>query len=479
MLFQTKEFLIYFLIVLVLLTILKHRKAQVAMLLLASYVFYSWWNVLLLAPILFSTVWDFFSAKQIYKSKTSAIRKRWLLASLTVDLGMLAWFKYYNFFIGSFNDFFAMADFKHSLPILNIILPVGISFYTFEAISYAVDVYKGRCKPCNNLIEFALYLAYFPHLVAGPILRPWDFLPQIAVSKTITKANFQQGIHLFLVGLFKKVLIADNLALFSDSLLSKPQGQPSLIIIIATLAFGIRIYCDFSGYSDMGRGVSKIMGIELPLNFNRPYLATNIQEFWHRWHISLSTWLRDYLYIPLGGSRTGNTYANLMITMVLGGLWHGAAWNFVFWGAYQGGLLIVHKTISTRLQLSPGVQAFLGKPSGKMASWLITQYFVFMGWIFFYVSSVPDIIYCVKKYLFFDFNLSVGGAGFGQTRPFTTVFLLIMFAAGQFISAKVGGYDRVLNNLTPAKRVLSYATLIIFLFLLWPLTDTPFIYFQF
>ncbi len=479
MLFQTKEFLIFFLIVLVLLATLKPRKVQVVILLLASYVFYAWWNVLLLAPILFSTLWDFISAKQIYKSKTPAIRKRWLLASLTVDLGMLVWFKYYNFFIESFNDFFALAGIKYSLPILSIILPIGISFYTFEAISYAVDVYKGRCKPCNNLIEFALYLAYFPHLVAGPILRPWDFLPQITVSKTITKTNFQQGIHLFLVGLFKKVLIADNLALFADTVLSKPQGQSSLAILIATLAFGVRIYCDFSGYSDMGRGISRIMGIELPLNFNRPYLATNIQEFWHRWHISLSTWLRDYLYIPLGGSRSGYIYVNLMLTMVLGGLWHGASWNFILWGAYQGTLLIAHKIISKRLQYYPSVQLFSGKPSGKIASWLITQYFVFMGWILFYISSVPDIIYCVRKYLVFDFSLSLGGAGFGQARPFMTMFLLLLFAAGQFISAKIGGYDKVLDNLTPAKRVLSYATLGIFLFILWPVTDTPFIYFQF
>lgn len=479
MLFQTKEFLIFFLIVLLLLTSLKQRKAQIGMLLLASYIFYSWWNVLLLAPILFSTGWDFFSAKQIYKSENPATRKRWLLASLTVDLGMLAWFKYYNFFIETFNDFSSLAGIKYSLPILNIILPVGISFYTFEAISYAVDVYKGKCKPCNNLIEFALYLAYFPHLVAGPILRPWDFLPQIAVSKRITKSNFQQGLHLFLVGLFKKVLIADNLALFANSIFSKPQGQSSLIIIMATLAFGVRIYCDFSGYSDMGRGIAKIMDIDLPLNFNKPYLAMNIQDFWHRWHISLSTWLRDYLYIPLGGSRSGSMYANLMITMVLGGLWHGAAWNFVFWGAYQGALLVAHKVISKRLQLVPHIQTFLNKPSGMITSWLITQYFVFMGWIFFYVSSVQDIIYCVKKYLFFDFNFSVGGAGFGQARPFTTILLLLIFVTGQFVSAKIGSYDKVLNDLTPTKRVFSYAMLGILFLILWPLTNTPFIYFQF
>jgi alginate O-acetyltransferase complex protein AlgI len=479
MLFQTREFLLFFLIVLVLLTFIKQRKAQVAMLLLASYVFYSWWNILLLGPILFSTIWDFFSAKQIYKSKTPAHRKRWLLASLTVDLGMLAWFKYYNFFIDSANDLLVLAGGQPALPILNIILPVGISFYTFEAISYAVDVYKGRCKPCNNLIEFALYLAYFPHLVAGPILRPWDFLPQITERKTITRTNFQQGIHLFLVGLFKKVLIADNLALFSDSILSKPQGQSSLAIVLATLTFGVRIYCDFSGYSDMGRGISRIMNIELPLNFNRPYLATSIQEFWHRWHISLSTWLRDYLYIPLGGSRSGNTYVNLMITMILGGFWHGAAWNFVFWGAYQGGLLIAHKVISTRLQQNRNIQAFLSNPSGKFISWLVTQYFVFMGWIFFYVSSVPDIIYCVKKYLFFDFNFSVGGAGFGQARPFTTVSLLIIFVVGQLIATQIGGYDKLLNTFSPRKRVLTYAALSIMLFILWPIADTPFIYFQF
>ena len=479
MLFQTQEFLIFFLLVLVFLSVLKQRKTQIAILLLASYVFYAWWNVLLLAPILFSTLWDFFSARQIYKSTSPVIRKRWLLTSLTVDLGMLAWFKYYNFFIGSFNDLFAFAGIKHSLPVLNIILPVGISFYTFEAISYAVDVYKGKCKPCNNLIEFALYLAYFPHLVAGPILRPWDFLPQITKKLTITKANFQNGTHLFLVGLFKKVLIADNLALFSDSILSKPQGQSSLVIMIATLAFGVRIYCDFSGYTDMGCGISKIIGIDLPINFNRPYFAQNIQEFWHRWHISLSTWLRDYLYIPLGGSRTGKAHVNLMITMVLGGLWHGAAWNFVIWGGYQGGLLVVHKMVTRQLQKSSGIQTFLGSPGGTIASVLLTQYFVFMGWILFYVTSVPDLIYCVKKYLLFDFNLSVGGMGFGQTRPFTTIFLLIIFWTSQIVSAKTGGYDKVLNNLTPAQRVLSYATLGIFLFILWPLTDIPFIYFQF
>ena len=479
MLFQTKEFLIFFIAVLALLAVLKRSRAQIVMLLIASYIFYAWWNIFLLAPILFSTLWDFFSAKQIYKSKTATSRKRWLLTSLVVDLGMLAWFKYYNFFVGAFNDLFAAVGITYALPVLNIILPIGISFYTFEAISYSVDVYKGRCKPCDNLTDFALYLAYFPHLIAGPILRPWDFLSQISAKKIITRLNFQSGIHLFLIGLFKKVVIADNLALFADSILSKPQGQPSLVIIIATLAFGVRIYCDFSGYTDMGRGISRIFDINLPINFDRPYFAGSIQDFWRRWHISLSSWLRDYLYIPLGGSRTGNAYVNLMITMVLGGLWHGAAWNFVLWGAYQGGLLAAHKAVSEKLQYRPGFQSFLAMPSGKIVSWLVTQYLVFMGWILFYVSNVPDIFYCLKKYLLFDFNLSIGGIGVGQARPFTTIMLLALFAAGHIIAAKIGGYDHVLNNLTPAKRILSYAAVCAFLFILWPLTDTPFIYFQF
>lgn len=320
-------------------------RLQNLVLLVASYVFYGWWSWKFLGLIALSTAIDYVAGLRIADSDDPTVRKRWVAVSCVSNLGILAAFKYFDFFLGSLGELLTMLGLGAALPSLSWVLPVGISFYTFQSMSYSIDVYRGDTKVSRNPLEFAVYVSFFPQLVAGPIERSSNFLPQVARPRTVTARGLETGLFLVLWGLFKKVVVADNAAVIANAVFDDVAGHQGAELWLGALAFTIQIYGDFSGYSDIARGLAKAMGFELMVNFKLPYFATSPSDFWRRWHVSLSSWLRDYLYIPLGGNRSGRwgTYRNLFLTMVLGGLWHGAAWNFVLWGVYHGLLLVVYR----------------------------------------------------------------------------------------------------------------------------------------
>ena len=345
MLFNSIVFFVFLLVVLPVFYGLKKNEHKKIWLLVASYVFYGYWDWRFCSLLLFSSLVDYFVGLNLHKEKDQKKRKRWLQLSLVVNLGLLATFKYFNFFINSFQAVLDGFGFSSDYLHLNILLPVGISFYTFQTLSYTIDIYRKRIEPTRDFLSFALFVSFFPQLVAGPIERAKTLLPQLEKLKAPTFKMVQDGISLIVLGLFKKVMIGDTAGRYADHIFSDLAIYPSMEVVVALLLFTIQIYADFSGYSHIARGVAKLLGIELMKNFNQPYFSRNITEFWHRWHVSLSTWLRDYLYISIGGNRKGNTrtYFNLLITMLLGGLWHGASWNFVIWGGLHGLYLLVHR----------------------------------------------------------------------------------------------------------------------------------------
>ncbi len=411
----------------------------------------------------------------------SARRTAFLVTSLATNLGILGAFKYGNFFLDNLQGFGGWLGHSWHLPAWHVILPVGISFYTFQTMSYTIDVYRGQLEAERSLLRVALYVAYFPQLVAGPILRPQQFLPALRVPWTLEAANLQSGFHLALVGLCKKVLIADSVSGMVDAILGNPQGQPSLLVIFATLLFAVQIYCDFSGYTDIARGISRMFGVEIPLNFNYPYFSTSIIEFWRRWHISLSTWLRDYLYIPLGGNRLGSsrTYTNLLITMILGGLWHGASWNFVLWGAYQGVLLCLNRILRAFVERVPGLQRFLESRFGTLLRWCVTTYLVMLGWLIFRVTSWPDLVAALRAFVVFDGRLQATALGLGNTAPVLALLALLVFAMLHTFGHFVRRWPELLDATPKPILAILYFLIGMVLFYGWPGANEPFIYFQF
>ncbi len=347
MLFNSIDFALFFAIVLVLYWRLPPRFRN-HILLIGSIYFYGKWNWRFLGLLGISTVVDYSVGRFLSLTDDERARKRLLLLSMATNLGILGIFKYANFFVDSFAELVGGLGLDPNEPFLQVVLPVGISFYTFQTMSYTIDVYRRRLDAVDDLLVFATFVAYFPQLVAGPIERAKVLLPQLqTTTRSIDRDRITSGVGLMLLGLFKKVVLADGVADIADAAFADPSTQSSISVFIGILAFAIQIYGDFSGYTDIARGVSRLLGIELTINFSQPYLSRNITEFWRRWHISLSNWLRDYLYIPLGGNRKGpfRTYVNLMATMVLGGLWHGASWNFVVWGTLHGLFLVVHRRV--------------------------------------------------------------------------------------------------------------------------------------
>ena len=395
MLFNSLEFLVFLSVVLSIYYLLPHR-GQNAFLVLASCFFYASWDWRFLFPLLFSTTTDYFCAARIdaliKRDAPVQARKKYLYLSLITNLGLLGFFKYFNFFVDSFHDLFLGLGIDVPMPALRVILPIGISFYTFQALSYTIDVYQGKLHATRSFWDFFLAVLFFPHLVAGPIQRASNLIAQVVKPRKTTLAQVQDGLHLIIWGYFKKVYIADGLAPIVNQVFSAPSATGGETMV-AVLAFAFQIYCDFSGYTDIARGVAKLMGFEFMLNFNLPYFATNPTDFWQRWHISLSSWLRDYLYISLGGNRGGyiKTYRNLMVTMVLGGLWHGAAWNFVLWGFYHGGLLIGHRLATPALRniatLTEGALRLPWLVFRIAAMFVLTCY----GWLLFRATSLQQI----------------------------------------------------------------------------------------
>ena len=387
MTFNSITFLVFFVVVslLMLLTkidfkIKKEKILQIRhmILLVASYVFYGWWNwkcALLMLGLTYIAYWS-----SLKSEKNNS--KIYLYTGIIVPLVILGIFKYFNFFIDSFSYVFGI----DKTGSLNIILPVGISFYTFQSMSYTMDVYRKQIECEKSFVKVALYIAFFPQLVAGPIVKAKEFIHQMYEDRNINWVNFKEGIQIFAFGLFKKIVIADNISVCVDAVFKMPQNYHALSVIMAVIGYSIQIYCDFSGYSDMAIGSAKILGYDLTRNFNMPYISKNISEFWKRWHISLSTWLQEYLYISLGGNRKGKirTYVNLFLTMLIGGLWHGAAWTFVVWGAFHGAALCVHKLW---MKIAKHDKYYKGTPVGNFFSSILTYLFVCFCWIFFRAES--------------------------------------------------------------------------------------------
>ncbi len=383
------------------------------------------WTILCVAIIFVGSSLDFFIGKTLGRTESPGARKALLLVSIFYYLGVLAIFKYMNFAVDSFATVASWAGIHVSPVHLRLVLPFGISFFTFETMSYTIDVYRREIPPCDRYLDYLLFVCFFPHLVAGPIVRPKSMLPQLAAEPVATDDLKAQGLFLIATGLLKKIVIGDTLGInLVNRVFDNPERYSSVEVLVAIYAYAIKIYADFSGYSDVAIGSAKLFGYELPKNFDAPYTAADLQEFWHRWHISLSTWLRDYLYVPLGGNRGGTffTYRNLMLTMVLGGLWHGASWNFVIWGALHGGALAVNRAWQRRKQARHPLQP-IGAPTtapiqgpyregppqpksksleikwtfGRVIAVIATFHFVCFAWIFFRAPTFAHAILMLKR----------------------------------------------------------------------------------
>jgi len=469
--FASLQFAVFLCIVYALYRVLNHRW-QNRMLLVASYVFYGAWDWRFLSLMLISTVVDYFVGLRLRDTEDGRMRRLLLLMSLVANLGMLGVFKYFNFFAGSFAELMGWFGVNVSWTTLSIVLPVGISFYTFQTLSYTIDVYRRRLDPTDRFLDFALFVSFFPQLVAGPIERASHLLPQVLAKRTITWDQTTRGLYLIAFGLFKKVVVADGVAGSVDAIYNASGVVTWADVILATYLFAFQIYGDFSGYSDIARGTAKLLGFDIMTNFRLPYFVTNPSEFWRRWHISLSTWLRDYLYIPLGGNQrgTGQTYRNLMMTMVLGGLWHGAAWNFVLWGIYQGGILCLHRPFAKSAGEKTGIGAFL--------LWAIKAALFFQvvcyGWLLFRACSFEQIwTYTIT--LVADFgNLATSV----PMPPFATMIGIPLLLALDVFEFRTDTPQFYRRWVTPARGLL-YAALLFTFLMGTSNAPSQFIYFQF
>ena len=399
MLFNTIDFVIFFFVVIGLVAILKYRRFQHLYIIFASFFFL------------------YYTGREIYKAGSKARKKAFLVLGLAGSLGLLGFFKYADFAIAQFNIFGNIVDIGSEIPLMNLALPIGISFYTFQSISYIIDIYRGNLTPSKTLREYAFFVSFFPTLVAGPILRAKQFLPQLREKMeqsgttgrlrrfVIQRSNLKFGLTLIALGFLKKMFFADNIGLLVDNIFSNPVGMESFSIMLGTIAFGVQIYCDFSGYSDIAIGAALIFGFKIPLNFNKPFFATSPSDFWSRWHISLSTWVRDYLYYPLVFKNRKSSvivYSSLLISMLLMGLWHGASWNFIIWGGMHGIFLATH-TIIKRKYPQISLHPFFQKNAGKIFSIIATQYLVFFTFIAFRVQDFDHMWYSMQKYVLWDF----------------------------------------------------------------------------
>jgi D-alanyl-lipoteichoic acid acyltransferase DltB (MBOAT superfamily) len=471
MLFNSGTFLQFFAAFLLLYYCVRnHLAARNVLIVLASYFFYGWWDYRFLALLLLSSLADFAVGLGLERLARPRARQALLTVSLVVNLGILGCFKYYDFFIASLMELLGQIGVQAQPPLLRVILPVGISFYTFQTMSYAIDVYRREIPATRNLVEFLAYVSFFPQLVAGPIERGKHLLPQFSQARRITRPMLEEGIWLCVWGMFKKVVLADNLAPLVEMVYDQPRPG-ALMVVLATLAFGGQIYCDFSGYSDIARGTARILGFEIMVNFNLPYVARNVREFWSRWHISLSTWLRDYLYIPLGGNRRGplQTHRNLFLTMLLGGLWHGASWNFVAWGAWHGLGLAAHRFWSARRDVAPERPA---RAMGAAVSWALTMAFVFYGWLLFRAGSWEQIVALTR---------ALGD----PSRPAWTASYCLNLALflGPLVAMQSWQFARK-DLLAPLQlrgwvRTLLQGALLAAIILFWEKEKVAFIYFQF
>ena len=475
MLFNSTIFFIFLGVILPIFYALPTKKSKNIHLLISSYIFYGYWDWRFCFLLLLSTIIDYFVGIKIFESENNKKRKKLLLISLFSNLGILGFFKYFNFFIDSFdsliNSFGGSLDFVH----LNIILPVGISFYTFQTLSYTIDIYRKKLDPTTNFIDFALFVSFFPQLVAGPIERAKHLLPQLDRKLSPTKNQIAEGIELIVYGLFKKILIGDAIGRIADNIFAYQEYYSSLDLLLALILFSIQIYVDFSGYSNIARGTAKLLGVEIMINFEQPYLSRNITEFWRRWHISLSSWLKDYLYISLGGNRDGKirTYLNLMITMLLGGLWHGASWNFVIWGGLHGLYLSVHKAFLRGEKISND-RIEKKHIFGDVFYIFLTYILVLITWLFFRIDSFSASYDIILK--FFKFSTS--------SISLRLLKITMAFIGTSFL-LDIVEYKFNLQNIFRLIKspIIAYSIIvpIFFIILMYMLQNAPypFIYFQF
>ena len=476
MIFNSLVFLKFIAVFSVLYFILKGRP-RLWLMFIASYFFYGWWDWRFLSLIVISTIVDFLVAQKMHTSDDQKERKRLLWVSMLVNLGFLAFFKYYNFFASSFEE---MANGMGLHPrdfTLNIILPMGISFYTFQTMSYTIDVYRKDLEPEKDWLKFATFVSFFPQLVAGPIVRASDFLPQFQKSHDFDWNRLITGVGRVIWGFFKKVAIADSIAVIVDQVWANPEMHSSSYVLIGLILYSFQIYLDFSGYSDIAIGLARIFGFDFPENFKTPYFSKGFSEFWKRWHISLSSWLRDYLYIPLGGNRGGQfgTYRNLMITMLLGGLWHGASWNFVVWGFLHGLYLILER--------------FVGQPIGRLMkgklhvpkwAWagvsILTVYILTnVAWVFFRSSDFHTAMVIFQRIGSFDnFTFSSVPNKFLIIKGFFLIAILLFIEITNF---KVHYNSLALRY--PVFGAVGYSVLLLLIALFGTFGASAFIYFQF
>ena len=444
MLFNSVDFLVFFALVITISVIIKNKNFSHIFLVVASYFFFYFSNNFLISLLIFSTMLDYYIAKEIWSTNSKSKKKRLLLISIIGNLGLLGLFKYADFGISQFNELFKLIG-LNEIPLLEIILPVGISFYTFQTLGYTIDVYRGQLAPAKSFKEFALFVAFFPQLVAGPILRASNFLPQIREKFShldtknylkqilIQRTNLKVGLTLMSFGFFKKMFFADNIAPFVDEIFLNPVGLDSFVILLGTIGFGIQVYCDFSGYSDIAIGAALILGFKVPQNFNFPFFATSPTEFWRRWHISLSTWVRDYVFYPMLNFKSSKLrlFVSVFATLFLIGIWHGAGWNFVIFGIVHGLYVGIETAIRS---IFPSLQnnSFLKSRFGKIISILSTQYLILIGFLIFRVHNLEHLSYSVQKLIFIDLEIN-GVSSFILEHKFP-LFLMMLFVIIHFIS---------------------------------------------
>jgi len=471
-LFPTATFAIFFMLVLPLSWLtMQHPSRWRPSIIVASYIFYSWWDWRFIFLLAGCTLWNQLMAVRVQRARVRSQRKALLVLALAGNVAVLGYFKYYDFFVSSSQNLLSLVGGDIPLEVRSIVLPVGISFYTFMGISYVVDTYRGDFEPVS-LAKFATYLSFFPHLVAGPIVRPGELLPQFDGPRNPRRVDTSRAFYLIATGLFKKVVIANYLAAnIVDEVFGAPGQHSSLEILIAVYAYAVQIYADFSGYTDMAIGLALLLGFTFPQNFDSPYTAISLQDFWRRWHMTLSRWLRDYVYIPLGGNRTREllTYRNILLTMLIGGLWHGAGWTFVAWGAIHGVGLVAE-----RWQRSRSGSRVL-RPTAFGHTWrrLLTFHVVCFGWIFFRADS-----FTAAK------DMLTGLAdGWGEASPLVTggvVLAIIVGIGSQYVPARV---PRLVMARFSRLPVLGQAALLALALMvtnaMGPEGVAPFIYFQF
>jgi|TARA_B100000953_G_scaffold299332_1_gene298883 alginate O-acetyltransferase complex protein AlgI len=491
MIFTSIDFIVFFVFVLAAVAIIKHRKFQHLILIGGSYYFFYFSSNYLIVLLIFSTILDFYLAKIIYNTENVFRKKLLLIISLGGNLGLLGFFKYSDFTILQFNLLGNYFDLATAIPYYELVLPLGISFYTFQTLSYTIDVYRGSLKPSKTFSEFALFVAFFPQLIAGPILRAKEFLPQLRekIQDYESKKNLRQiifhnsnvklGITLMAFGFIKKMFFADNIAPLVDDIFFNPIGAESFTVILGAFAFAVQVYGDFSGYTDIAIGAALILGFKIPPNFNKPYFAKSPAAFWNRWHISLSSWVRDYLYLPLIFKKRKSTlsiFLGLMLAFFLIGLWHGAGWNFIIFGIIQGFYVGIYTVIRKEVPFLRN-HFFFKTKLGTIISIAVTQYLTFFSFLAFRIHDVDHLFYSMQKYLLIDFQI-VETIAVMQSHKIS-IILMISFMVIHFISFKKGNLIEKISNLNYFYWVLFLVTGILLILLLYDGNPTDFIYFKF